>query len=179
MGGITALLIKNSIHHHFTPIPTCTFEITTTSIDLPNNKSFTISSIYSPPPHGKSNTQDMNNLFNLTPKGIAAGNFNSKYPAWSEGRANINGTIIYNHIANNNLVVLAPLELTHFSYHHLSNNTLDIGIMKNFSVGYATSVNDLSSVGFSFDIHKTSSKTKQAFIRTLKHIYYIPYLRAS
>ncbi|GBM97392.1 hypothetical protein AVEN_817-1 [Araneus ventricosus] len=123
MGDVSAHLIKNSIDQHLSPIPTSTFENTTVSIDFPNNKSLTISSIYRPPPHGRSNTQDLNNVFNFTPKEIAVWNFNAKHPAWSESRANINGTIIHNDIANNNLV-LAPLELTHFPYHHLSNNTI-------------------------------------------------------
>ncbi|GBM34723.1 hypothetical protein AVEN_208884-1 [Araneus ventricosus] len=57
----------------------------------------------------------------------------------------IKGSIIHNHIANNNLVLLAPLEPTHFQYHHPSSSTLDFGIMKNFSTGNATSINDLSS----------------------------------
>ncbi|GBM88937.1 hypothetical protein AVEN_146631-1 [Araneus ventricosus] len=51
-GGGTALLIKNSINHHPTPVFTSTFENTSVSIDLPNNNRFTISSIYRPPMGG-------------------------------------------------------------------------------------------------------------------------------
>ncbi|GBN19981.1 hypothetical protein AVEN_204579-1, partial [Araneus ventricosus] len=97
-------------------------------------------------PHGRIVTQDLNNLFNLSLKGIAVGDFNAKHPAWSQGRSSIIGSIIHNHIANNNLVLLAPLDPTHFPYHHpFSSSTLDFGIMKNFSTGNATSMNDLSS----------------------------------
>ncbi|GBO02102.1 hypothetical protein AVEN_164356-1 [Araneus ventricosus] len=52
MGGGTALLMKNSINHHPTPVSTSKSENTSVSIDLPNNNSFTISSIYRPP-HGR------------------------------------------------------------------------------------------------------------------------------
>ncbi|GBL88887.1 hypothetical protein AVEN_179780-1 [Araneus ventricosus] len=144
MGGGTALLIKNSINHHPTPVSTSKSENTSVSIDLPNNNSFIISSIYRPP-HGRIDTQDLNNLFNLALKGIAVRDFNAKYTAWSEDQSNINGSIIHNHIANNNLVLLAPLEPTHFPYHHPSSSTLDFGIMKNISTGNATSNIDLSS----------------------------------
>ncbi|GBN78186.1 Nucleic-acid-binding protein from transposon X-element [Araneus ventricosus] len=118
-GGGTALLIKNSINHHPTPVFTSTFENISVSIDLPNNNSFTISSIYHPH-HGRIDSQDLNNLFNISLKGIEVGDFNAKHPASSQGRSNINGSIIHNHIANSNLVLLAPLEPTNFPYHHPS-----------------------------------------------------------
>ncbi|GBM32143.1 hypothetical protein AVEN_11927-1 [Araneus ventricosus] len=44
-----AALIKSLINPHPTPASTSTFENTAVSIDLPNNNSFTISSIYLPP----------------------------------------------------------------------------------------------------------------------------------
>ncbi|GBN55309.1 hypothetical protein AVEN_47851-1 [Araneus ventricosus] len=168
-GGSTALLIKNSINHHPTPVFTSTFENTSVSIDLPNNNRFQHLSS----PHGRIDTQDLNNIFNLSLKGIAVGDFNAKHPAWSQSRSNINGSIIHNHIANNNLVLLAPLEPTHFPYHHPSSSTLYFGIMKNFSTGNATSINDLSSdhnpVTFDININSNlSSGSKNINITTWK-----------
>ncbi|GBN91499.1 hypothetical protein AVEN_10985-1 [Araneus ventricosus] len=84
-------------------------------------------------------------LFKIPGGGIAVGDFNAKHPAWSQSRSNINGSIIHNHISNINLVLLAPLEPTHPPYHHPSSSTLDFGIMKNFSTGKTTSINDHSS----------------------------------
>ncbi|GBN54683.1 hypothetical protein AVEN_176669-1 [Araneus ventricosus] len=96
-------------------------------------------------PHGRIDTQDLNNLLNIALNGIAVGNFNAKHPALSQGRSNINGSIIHNHIANNNLVFLEALEPTHFSYHHPFRNTVGFGIMKNFSTGNATSIIDFQA----------------------------------
>ncbi|GBN36234.1 hypothetical protein AVEN_233526-1 [Araneus ventricosus] len=98
-----------------------------------------------PSTHGRINTQELDRIFALSPKGIALGDFNAKHPAWSTGRANTNGTILHNHIADNNLVLLAPLEPTHFPHNHPSSSTLEFGILKNISAGDATSHNDLSS----------------------------------
>ncbi|GBM89207.1 putative RNA-directed DNA polymerase from transposon X-element [Araneus ventricosus] len=97
------------------------------------------------PPHGRVLTQELDRLFNQSSKAIVVDDYNAKHPAWSVGRYNINGSIIHNHIANNNLVLLYPLEPTHFPYHHPSSSTLDFGILKNISSGDATSINDLSS----------------------------------
>ncbi|GBN57984.1 hypothetical protein AVEN_158731-1, partial [Araneus ventricosus] len=91
---------------------------------------------------GRIDTQD---LFHPSLKGTAVVDFNAKHPAWSQSRSNINGSIIHNHIANINLVLLAPLEATHPPYHHPSSSTLDFDIMKNFSTGNTTSINDHSS----------------------------------
>ncbi|GBN23224.1 RNA-directed DNA polymerase from mobile element jockey, partial [Araneus ventricosus] len=126
------------------PLATTSFENTTIAIDHPTNNSMFISSIYRPP-HGRISTQELDRIFTLSPKGIALGDFNAKHPAWSKGRANTNGTIIHDHIVDNNLVLLAPLEPTHFPHNHPSSSTLDFGIMKNISAGDATSHNDLSS----------------------------------
>ncbi|GBL82370.1 hypothetical protein AVEN_252527-1 [Araneus ventricosus] len=48
-GGGTALLIRNSIDHHTTPIASSTFENTTISINLPSRPQITVSIIYRPP----------------------------------------------------------------------------------------------------------------------------------
>ncbi|KAF8789881.1 Nucleic-acid-binding protein transposon like protein [Argiope bruennichi] len=48
-GGGTAILIKNSIPHHPTPISSTSFENTGISIDLSNGLHITIASIYRPP----------------------------------------------------------------------------------------------------------------------------------
>ncbi|GBN39168.1 putative RNA-directed DNA polymerase from transposon X-element, partial [Araneus ventricosus] len=143
-GGGTALLVKNSIDHHPTPIASTSFENTTVILDLPNNNNISITSIYRPP-HGRINTQELDRLFSQSAKAIVVGDFNAKHAAWSMGSSNTNGSIIHDHIANNNLVLLAPLEPTHFPYHHPSSSTLDFGILKNISSGDATSINDLSS----------------------------------
>ncbi|GBM62149.1 putative RNA-directed DNA polymerase from transposon X-element [Araneus ventricosus] len=143
-GGGTALLLKNSIDHHPTTIASTSFEDTSANLDLPNNNNISITSIYRPP-HGRINTQELDRLFSQSSKAIVVGDYNAKHPAWSVGRSNTNGSIIHDNIGNNNLVLLAPLEPTHFPYHHPSSSNLDFVILKNISSGDATSINDLSS----------------------------------
>ncbi|GBN18876.1 putative RNA-directed DNA polymerase from transposon X-element [Araneus ventricosus] len=77
--------------------------------------------------------------------------------AWSSGTWNSNGTIIHDYICNNNLILLAPCEPTHFPNHSNNPSTLDFGILKNLSSGDANSINALSSdhnpVSFEIDIN--------------------------
>ncbi|CAL1296039.1 unnamed protein product [Larinioides sclopetarius] len=143
-GGGTAILIKNSINHHPSPIHTTSFENTTITLDTYTNTNILIASIYRPP-HGIINTRELDGLFNQGPKAIAVGDFNAKHPAWNRGRPNRNGNTIHTYIVDNNLVLIAPPEPTHFPYNHPSSSVLDFGILKNISTGDATSLNDLSS----------------------------------
>ncbi|GBM78360.1 hypothetical protein AVEN_100121-1, partial [Araneus ventricosus] len=83
-GGGTAILIRNSIDHHPTPIASTTFENTTIELHLPDSTPITISSIYRPP-HGSISTLELNNIFNSNSKCIAVGDFNAKHRAWSSG----------------------------------------------------------------------------------------------
>ncbi|GBN76416.1 RNA-directed DNA polymerase from mobile element jockey [Araneus ventricosus] len=142
-GGGTAILIRNSIDHHPTPISYTTFENTTIEIHLPDSTPITISSIYRPP-HGSISTLELNNIFNSNSKYITVGDFNAKHRAWSSGTWNSNGTIIHDYICNNNLILSAPCEPTHFPNYSNNPSTLDFGILKNFSSGDANSINALS-----------------------------------
>ncbi|GBL85315.1 putative RNA-directed DNA polymerase from transposon X-element [Araneus ventricosus] len=155
-GGGTAILIRNSIDHHPTPIASTTFKNTTIELHLPDSSPITISSIYRPP-HGSISTLELNNIFNSNGKCIAVGDFNAKHRAWSSGTWNSNGIIIHDYICNNNLILLAPCEPTHFPNHSNNTSTLDFGILKNFSSGDANSINALSSdhnpVSFEIDIN--------------------------
>ncbi|GBM77400.1 RNA-directed DNA polymerase from mobile element jockey [Araneus ventricosus] len=161
--GGTALLVKNSIDHRPTPNASTPFENTTVNLDLPNNNNISITSIYRPP-HGRINTQELDRLFSQSSKAIVVGNYNAKHPAWSVGRSNTNGSLIHDHIANNNFVLLTPLEPTHFPYHHPSSSTLDFRILKNISSGDASSINDLSSDHnpVSFEINVNASLASPA-----------------
>ncbi|GBN75382.1 putative RNA-directed DNA polymerase from transposon X-element [Araneus ventricosus] len=133
------------------------FSVTNTiELHLPDSTPITISSIYRPP-HGSISTLELNNIFNSNSKCIAVGDFNAKHRAWSSGTWNSNGTIIHDYICNNNLILLAPCEPTHFPNHSNNPSTLDFGILKNFSSGDANSINALSSdhnpVSFEIDIN--------------------------
>ncbi|KAF8789716.1 putative RNA-directed DNA polymerase like protein [Argiope bruennichi] len=152
--GGTAILIKNSLPHHPTPISSTSFENTSISIDLPNGFHITLASIYRPP-HGKINTSELHRILNQISKSIVVGEFNAKHPSWSTGRSNSNGAVIHNFIASNNLIIIAPQEPTHFPINAPSSSTLDFGIMCNIASG--TSLNELSSdhnpVLFEIDIN--------------------------
>ncbi|GBM42847.1 putative RNA-directed DNA polymerase from transposon X-element [Araneus ventricosus] len=155
-GGGTAILIRNSIDHHPTPIASTTYENTTIEIHLLDSTPITISSIYRPP-HGSISTLELNNIFNSNSKCITVDDFNAKHRAWSSGTWNSNGTIIHDYICHNNLILLAPCEPTHFPNHSNNPSTLDFGILKNFSSVDANSINALSSdhnpVSFEIDIN--------------------------
>ncbi|GBN32004.1 putative RNA-directed DNA polymerase from transposon X-element [Araneus ventricosus] len=155
-GGGTALLIRNSIDHYPTPIASDSFENTTIAIVLPNSQQITVSSIYRSP-HGIIYTDKLNRIFNSNNKGIAVDDFYAKRSAWSLERRNQNGNIINDYICNNNLILLAPPEPTHFPRNSNNPSTLDFGVLKNFSSGDATSLNELCSdhnpVSFEIDIN--------------------------
>ncbi|GBN91012.1 putative RNA-directed DNA polymerase from transposon X-element [Araneus ventricosus] len=155
-GGGTALFIRNLIDHYHTPIASDSFETATIAKILPNSQQITVSSIYRPP-HGIISTDELNRIFNSNNKCIAVGDFNAKHNAWSLGRCNQNGSIINDYICNNNLILLARLEPTHFPHNSNNASTLDFGVLKNFSSGDATSLNELCSdhnpVSFEIDIN--------------------------
>ncbi|GBN36731.1 hypothetical protein AVEN_188670-1, partial [Araneus ventricosus] len=135
---------NSNSHPKFNRSSSTTFENTTIELHLPDSTPITISSIYRPP-HGSISTLELNNIFNSNSKCIAVGDFNAKHRAWSSGTWNSNGNIIHDYIRNNNLILLAPCEPTHFPNHSNNPSTLDFGILKNFSSGDANSINALSS----------------------------------
>ncbi|GBM74247.1 RNA-directed DNA polymerase from mobile element jockey, partial [Araneus ventricosus] len=155
-GGGTALFIRKSIDHYPTNIASDSFENTTIVIILPNSQQITVSSIYRPP-QGIISTDELNRICNSNNKCIAVGDFNAKHSAWSLGRRFQNGNIINDYICNNNLILLAPPEPTHFPHNGNNPSTLDFGVLKNFSSGDATSLNELCSdhnlVSFEIDIN--------------------------
>ncbi|GBN15346.1 hypothetical protein AVEN_33191-1 [Araneus ventricosus] len=87
----------------------------------------------------------------------AVGYFNAKLGAWSLGRRNQNGNIINDYICNNNLILPAPPEPKYFSHNSNNPSTLDFGVLKNFSSGDSSSLNELcrdhNPVSFEIDIN--------------------------
>ncbi|GBN72548.1 hypothetical protein AVEN_214521-1 [Araneus ventricosus] len=112
-GEDSALLVKNSINLHPAAIASSSFQNNAIAIDLPDNSCITVASIYRPP-HGQINTQENDRLFNQSTKGIAVGDNYAKHPARIKDHSNTNGAKINDHIGSNNIVLLAPLEPTHF-----------------------------------------------------------------
>ncbi|GBN23683.1 hypothetical protein AVEN_109786-1 [Araneus ventricosus] len=141
-GGGTALFIRNSIDHYPTPIISDSFENTTIAINLRNSQQITVSNIYRRP-HGIICADEVNRIFNSNNGCIAVGDFNDKHSAWSLGRRNQNVNIINDYICNNNLILPAPPEPTHFPHNSNNTSTLDFGVLKNFSSGDASSLNKL------------------------------------
>ncbi|GBN97303.1 putative RNA-directed DNA polymerase from transposon X-element [Araneus ventricosus] len=166
-GGGTALLIRNSIDHYPNPIASDSFENPTIAIILPNSQQITVSSIYRPP-RGFISKDELSRIFSSNNNCIAVGDFNAKRRAWSLGRRNQNGNIINDYICNNNLILLAPPEFTHFPHNSNNRSTLDFVVLKNFSSGDATSLNELCSdhnpVSFEIDINASIP----AITKTLK-----------
>ncbi|KAF8778935.1 RNA-directed DNA polymerase mobile like protein [Argiope bruennichi] len=106
-GGGSAILVKNSIPHHPTPIFSSSFENTSISIDLSNGMHVSIASIYRLP-NGKINTTELHRILSQTSKSFAIGDFNAKHSSWSwsTGHPNSNGTIVHNFIASNYLILM-------------------------------------------------------------------------
>ncbi|GBN23336.1 putative RNA-directed DNA polymerase from transposon X-element [Araneus ventricosus] len=155
-GGGTALLIRNSIDHYQNPIASDSFENPTIAIILPNSQQITVSSIYRPP-RGFISKDEQNRIYSSNKNCIEVGDFNAKHRAWSLRRRNQNRNIINDYICNNNLILLAPPESTHFPHNSNNPKTLDFGVLKNYSSGDATSLNELCSnhnpVCFEIDIN--------------------------
>ncbi|GBN77947.1 putative RNA-directed DNA polymerase from transposon X-element [Araneus ventricosus] len=153
-GGGNALLVRNSIDHYPNPIASDSFENPSIAIILPNSQKITVSSIYRPP-RGFISKDELNRIFSSNNNCIVVGDFNAKHRAWSLGRRNKNGNIINDYICNNNLILLAPPESTHFPHNSNNPSTLDFGVLKNSS-GAATSLNELCSdhpASFEIDIN--------------------------
>ncbi|GBM17263.1 putative RNA-directed DNA polymerase from transposon X-element, partial [Araneus ventricosus] len=166
-GGGTALLVRNSIDHYPNPIASDSFENPTIAIILPNSQQITTSSIYRPS-RGFISKDELNRIFSSNNNCIAVGDFNAKRRAWSSGRRNQNGNIIVDYICNNNLILLAPPESTHFPRNSNNPSTLNFSVLKNFSSGDATSLNELCSdhnpASFEIDINASIP----AITKTLK-----------
>ncbi|GBN11552.1 hypothetical protein AVEN_246250-1 [Araneus ventricosus] len=107
------------------------------------------------PPHGIISTNELNRIFNSNNKCIAVDGFNAKHSGWSLGRLNQNGNIINDYICNNNFIFIPP-ESKHFPHNRNNPSMLDFGVLKNFSSGDATYLNELCSdhnqVSFEIDI---------------------------
>ncbi|GBO04941.1 hypothetical protein AVEN_80664-1 [Araneus ventricosus] len=160
-GDGTALLIRNSIDHYPTPIASDSFENTTITVILPNSQQITVSSIYRPL-HGIISADEFNRIFNSSDKCSACiidVDFNAKHSAYNFGRRNENGKSINDYICNNNLIILPPPEPTHFPHNSNNPSMLDFGVLKNFSSGDATSLNEIFSdhntVSFEIDINSS------------------------
>jgi hypothetical protein len=104
-----------------------------------------VTAIYKPP----SQTLDMSDLDILTQSStwsISAGDFNSKHSRWNSRTTNTSGSILYNHVFQNNYTVISLTSPTHHPYiQSYRPDVLDITLTKVPLPVTVTNINDLSS----------------------------------
>lgn len=128
IGGGTAILIKSRIKHTLLPTPqTNNFEITSLKIHLATGP-IDVHSVYKPPNKRLLN-EELNLIFNSNNQVLIAGDLNSKSKEWGCRASNPDGIKLYKYVNENNIIILPPLEPTH--YHHESPDILDIALHRN------------------------------------------------
>lgn len=133
-GGV-AVIVKNSIKHETLIIPKMvSFEIVGVKFFLTNGSQMKIYSTYLQPSK-KVSIRDLNNIFqNESNPLMAAGDFNSKHPAWFSRVSNPNGRTLFNKMISSDWTVCAPDEPTYCPTHEgVPPDVLDVLICKNIT----------------------------------------------
>ncbi|GFU16774.1 putative RNA-directed DNA polymerase from transposon X-element [Nephila pilipes] len=142
-GGGTALLMRNSLPHHATPLQTTVIEGTAITLERKNKASITIVSIYKSPRKPILQT-DLTNLFANRRDVLVIGDLNAKHHTWNPNGNNSQGKQIFEYAKNKNLRICAPAQPTRLS-HRFKNAVIDICIAKGNEDITAASIPALSS----------------------------------
>lgn len=131
MGGGVAILIKKEIAHYPLTKSADNEIIEYIGIQIPSKsgKLFNIYSAYIPPSSPFPEKQ-INSLIQNNNTTIIAGDLNAKNTAWNCVSTNSRGQKLKNFCDNNNLLILAPSEHTHFTTNPISSDILDIVLTK-------------------------------------------------
>ncbi|GFT69255.1 RNA-directed DNA polymerase from mobile element jockey [Nephila pilipes] len=142
-GGGTAILVRNSLPHHATPLQTSNIEGTAITLERRNNQSITIASVYKPP-RKPLNQSELHQLIRNRRDVLVVGDLNAKHRTWNPDGANRPGMILYNFAQSNNLKICAPQQPTRIS-HRTNNSIIDLCISKGFDNIQSESIPALSS----------------------------------
>ncbi|GFT78305.1 RNA-directed DNA polymerase from mobile element jockey [Nephila pilipes] len=142
-GGGTAVLIKNSIPHHSTPLQTTIIKGTAITLERSHNSSITIVSAYKSP-RKPLLTQDLQNLFSNRRDVLVTGDLNAKYHIWNPLGNNRQGKQLYEYAQKNNLKITAPTQPTRIT-HRFNNAIIDLCVSKGIDQITAESIPALSS----------------------------------
>ncbi|GFU34318.1 RNA-directed DNA polymerase from mobile element jockey, partial [Nephila pilipes] len=179
-GGGTAILVRNSLPHHATPLQTSTIEGTAITLERKNKQSITIISVYKTP-RKQFDQSELHHLFRNRRDVLVIGDLNAKHPTWNPDGTNRQGKSLYNFAQSNNLRIYAPNQPTRFS-HRTKNSVIDLCISKGFDKIHSESISALSSdhnpILFTVhinDLQKNSNNTFQFtnwtnFQSYLKHL---------
>lgn len=139
-GGI-AIFIKNNIPCYEVNINNLQ-SAEAHGIKLENN--ILIISLYVPKKLIKS---DLDIIFNLNSKIIAAGDYNAKHKSWNCFRNNANGTTLFNYVERKTLTIEAPNDFTLFPFNSKAKPSIvDLTLLKNITNHNTTQVlNELDS----------------------------------
>ncbi|GFU46373.1 putative RNA-directed DNA polymerase from transposon X-element, partial [Nephila pilipes] len=142
-GGGTALLVRNSLPHHATPLQTTKIEGTAVTLERRNKTSITIVSAYKSPlkPILRS---ELNNLFANRRDVLVLGDLNAKHHTWNPNGENTQGKRIFDYTISKNLKISAPTQPTKLSQYFKS-SIIDICISKGVEGIQAESIPALSS----------------------------------
>jgi len=141
-GGTAILIHRNIIHQS---IQTNTKLQSTSILIKINNESLLVSSVYKSS-SATLDPSDLDLLINSADNFIIAGDLNSKHPFWNSRKTNCAGTVLYNHLQQNNYSIIAPDTPTHFpNSNKYRPDVLDIAIVRTSLLIQITNLNELSS----------------------------------
>lgn len=141
--GGTAILVKKSVpHYEVVPPPLNTVEATTVIAKV-GGREMLLAAVYNRPSL-QLDTSDITALLGMKSPAILAGDLNAKHPAWNSSVSNARGNELYRFATNNDVVVVAPDEPTHFHRH--GSDVLDVAILNEINSSYGLwSLPELSS----------------------------------
>lgn len=130
VGGGTAIFVRKSIRHHVAPIGGLqSLEATGVLISTTRGPLHLVS-VYNAP-NNALNTDDLELVFNSSPRLLIAGDLNAKSAEWDCRSPNTNGRILSQFAAVHDLHISAPSEPTHICLQHNNSDILDIAVSKN------------------------------------------------
>jgi hypothetical protein len=135
------------VHHRIAHLPTILrTNLQSTSIIIKiHDIEILVTAVYKSPSQTL-DTSDLDTLTQSSAWSISAGDFNSKHSLWNSRTANTSGSILYNHVLQNNYTVIAPTSPTHHPYNQSYRpDVLDIALTKVPLPVTVTNINDLSS----------------------------------
>lgn len=168
-GGGTAIYVRKSVKHCAAPVGGLrSLEATGVIIDTSRGP-IQLVSVYNTPDNVL-DADDLNIVFNSSPRLLIAGDLNAKHTQWGSRRANRSGQILSAFVLENNFMISAPSEPTYHNPRNDLGEFLDIAVSKDIPFQIrVTTLNELSSDHEPVLMH-IGGGANEPFIRELKKV---------
>ena len=146
-GGVAILIKKDISHTASGRLDLDHVENISVTVDMANGSSLRVFSCYIPPSKPLT-VEDLDRLFTSSDKLIVGGDLNSKNSAWNSRVNNAKGRRLLLHSLQNDYVITAPVEPTHYSAIGIDarGDVLDVFCLRNVNFMYSVhSLTELSS----------------------------------